>query len=630
MLSAFRSTSSPDPRDMVPQMSGSGGSVVRRSTASLGLQGKLILSFLVLLSIALGASCWLFADQSSQQLSGLMAQQARLVAYTLTLASEQPLAERNVPQLKQIGQDLLDTRNVLYVAFLDADKKPIELANRYADFGWEDVAPIGPADSKALHVVTPGTTKTFGDYVDVFTPVISRMPPAPRPTRNTAAARRTAATKATTPTTQTAATTAAIITVDGKTGHLAGYVVVGVSLDREQAQLRWVNWIVAGIGVTVVLLSLPLAYLIVYGIFKPIRHLVDATRKLAMGRLDIKVEVDRDDMIGELAESFRDMVDQLRRQREDLARTNSKLADANEQLGDANKQLADANRGLEEKVLQRTAQLEAANRRLSAEIAEKEDFLRAVSHDLNAPLRNISGMASMLLAKHRANFDEDVVHRLERIQKNVEVETDLIGELLELSRIKTRRQKMEPMDLENMVRELGGMFEEDLRSKQIQLVLDTPLPQLTAERARIRQVFQNLIDNAIKYMGSGPVREIHVGCDLQPDEAHFYVRDTGAGIEPEDVDKVFNVFRRGKSAVTAKIAGKGVGLSSVKSIIQTYSGTIWVESTVGQGSTFHFTINGQYVGAKDPSAFQPAGAEEASTESDEQGGTPEPSERRAA
>src|SRR5581483_5941171 len=126
--------------------------------------------------------------------------------------------------------------------------------------------------------------------------------------------------------------------------------------------------------------------------------------------------------------------------------------------------------------------------------------------------------------------------------KNVEAETELIGELLELSRIKTRRQKMEPMDLENLVRELGGMFEEDLRSKQIQLVLDTPLPQLTAEKARIRQVFQNLIDNAIKYMGSGQVREIHVGCNLRPDEAQFYVRDTGAGIEPEDIDKVFNVF----------------------------------------------------------------------------------------
>src|SRR5205085_4930750 len=130
-------------------------------------------------------------------------------------------------------------------------------------------------------------------------------------------------------------------------------------------------------------------------------------------------------------------------------------------------------------------------------------FLRAVSHDLNAPLRNISGMATMLLMKNREKFDEDIIHRLERIQKNVQVETDLISELLELSRIKTRRQKMETVDLRHMVEELGGMFENDLKSKQIQLIVDTPLPSLSCERARLRQVFQNLIDNAIKYMGDG-------------------------------------------------------------------------------------------------------------------------------
>ena len=111
---------------------------------------------------------------------------------------------------------------------------------------------------------------------------------------------------------------------------------------------------------------------------------------------------------------------------------------------------------------QRTAQLEAANRRLSSEIAEKEDFLRAVSHDLNAPLRNISGMTSMLLMKHGDRFNEEIVHRLQRIQKNVEAETDLISELLELSRIKTRREKMEMVETGAVVHELEGILEDDL------------------------------------------------------------------------------------------------------------------------------------------------------------------------
>jgi signal transduction histidine kinase len=119
-------------------------------------------------------------------------------------------------------------------------------------------------------------------------------------------------------------------------------------------------------------------------------------------------------------------------------------------------------------------------------------------------------------------------------------------------------------------------------------------------------VFQNLIDNAIKYMGegspaggaeTGPVKEIHVGCTVRADEAEFYVRDTGIGIEQEDLDKVFRVFRRGKNPAVQGVPGKGVGLASVKSIVETYSGTIWVESQLGRGSTFRFTINGKHVSA---------------------------------
>jgi signal transduction histidine kinase len=190
------------------------------------------------------------------------------------------------------------------------------------------------------------------------------------------------------------------------------------------------------------------------------------------------------------------------------------------------------------------------------------------------------------------------------------VETDLITELLELSRIKTRRQKMEPVDIGAMVTELAEMFENDLKTQGIRFVIDTPLPVLTCERARMRQVFQNLVDNAIKYMGDARgVREIHVGCRTRSSEAEFYVSDTGIGIDPEDLDQVFFVFRRGRNTAANNIVGKGVGLASVKSIIETYSGTIWVESAPGQGSTFRFTINGRYVPALHRQA--PAAAETA-------------------
>ena len=146
-----------------------------------------------------------------------------------------------------------------------------------------------------------------------------------------------------------------------------------------------------------------------------------------------------------------------------------------------------------------------------------------------------------------------------------------------------------------MLAEIAGVLEEDLRSKQIAFVIDTPLPVIDAERARMRQVFQNLIDNAIKYMGDGLQREIRIGCVRRDDAVEFYVKDTGMGIEPDDLSKVFVVFRRGKNTQAQNVPGKGVGLASVKSIIETYNGTIWAESQVGSGTTFRFTISGRHV-----------------------------------
>ena len=534
--------------------------------ARVGLQLRLVVWFVALIGAALGGSCSLFADQTGRQLDDLLGQQAKLVAYTLSRAAEPAMAGNHRRQLEQTGRELLGSRNVLYVRFLGRDGRPMATACRYADFAWGDVAPVDPK-ACAAYLVRPPTDRSFGDYVNAYAPVMV-----------------------------------------GGQGEAIGYVMVGVSLDRERDQLRCVTMLVIAVAAAVTLVSMPVAWGVVYGAFKPVRQLVEATRRMAAGQADFEVPTDRGDAIGVLAQSFADMAGKVRRQREDLAQTNLKLAEANGQLarangllGDANGQLAEANRDLEEKVHRRTGELEAANRRLSGEIAEKEDFLRAVSHDLNAPLRNISGMAAMLLTKHGKSLDADAVHRLDRIQKNVAVETDLLNELLELSRIKSRRGDVARVDTASVVADLAGVFEQDLQSKQIRLTFDADLPAWTAERGRVRQVFQNLIDNAIKYMGDGrPTREIHVGFDRTPGGGgEFYVRDTGIGIEAEDLDKVFHVFRRGRTAAVQAVSGKGVGLASVKSIVETYGGTIRVESVAGTGTTFRFTVGGEHLAADD-------------------------------
>ena len=530
----------------------------RRVSNRFGLQGKLVFCFMLLLSVALGASSYMFLNQSSKQLGDMIGEQGRQISSALALASKSAMTTRNRAELERIGQDLLKSRNILFVAFTDIDNRTVALASRDPDFKLD---PGDAGSTQSLMQVRPMHSPALGHYIEVVAPILHVSPASTGFVRPENIG------------------PIPLAVPQGGT-KLLGFVTVGVSQTREQAELLRINLIVVGIGCAIAMISLPMAYVLVHRVFQPIRQLVDATNQIAGGDLDASVAIDRPDVIGTLARSFNEMVIRVRRQQEALEA--------------ANDQLAEANRDLEQKVHQRTAQLETANKRLSSEIAEKEDFLRAVSHDLNAPLRNISGMASMLLMKNREKFDEDVIHRLERIQKNVQVETDLISELLELSRIKTRRQRLEPVEVGAMVHELGGVFENDLKTRNIALVVDSALPVLECERARIRQVFQNLVDNAIKYMGDGPNRSIHVGCRVWAAEAEFYVSDTGIGIDPEDLDKVFFVFRRGKNC-GVNTAGKGVGLASVKSIIETYNGRIWVESQLGVGTTFRFTINGKYV-----------------------------------
>ena len=541
----------PDDHNAAMQTWWARSSWYRRATARLGLQGKLIICFMTLLLIALCGSYYLFLRETRATLWHELSERIANVSESLAMAATQPLDQGDRAELTRIARAFVKNDDIVSVAFSDAMGKAIVSASQDPDYRKSNIDFTGTFGPRDMMQPRRAESAVFGRIVTVTAPVVSVRGEAYESSQAT---------------------------------RLVGYVTISLSeRDHEQAIGR-IYVILVLVGCVVLLLTFPFVYMIVYRIFKPIRQLVAATERIAQGDLDAKVAIDRPDLIGTLARSFNLMVQHVRAQRQELA---------------------EANRDLENKVQQRTAQLEMANKRLSNEIAEKEDFLRAVSHDLNAPLRNISGMATMLLMKSRDKFDPEIVHRLERIQKNVEAETELIAELLELSRIKTRRQKMEPVDANALVADIGDVLENDLKSRGILLVIENKLPVVHCERARLRQVFQNLIDNAIKYMGDDPakpVKEIRVGCTVRVTETEFYVRDSGIGIDAEDLGKVFFVFRRGKNTAACNVPGKGVGLASVKSIIETYNGSIWVESELGRGSTFRFTLNGKYV----PSAAEAA------------------------
>jgi len=349
-------------------------------------------------------------------------------------------------------------------------------------------------------------------------------------------------------------------------GQLSGGVRLVFDTGATRAELAKVQRRISELAAAIVLCAIPVGYLLVWRVLvQPVRSLVQATRRVGEGELDARAPVRGDDEIAELARAFNAMASEVAHMRD---------------------RLIAANRDLECKVAERTSELEVANGRLRDEMSEKEEFVRAVSHDLNAPLRNIAGMATMAVTKWREALPNDVIVRLQRIQANVEAETSLINELLELSRIRSRPQKTEPVDMRLLIGELGSTFDYELRARHIKLRIAEQMPVLHVEKNRVWQVFQNLIDNAIKYMHRPNDGWIAVGYEAVGGYHRFSVSDNGPGIPPEDQQRVFCVFRRASTAAASGVEGKGVGLALVKSVVANYDGRVWVDSQPGAGTTF--------------------------------------------
>ena len=353
--------------------------------------------------------------------------------------------------------------------------------------------------------------------------------------------------------------------------RLAGGVRLVLLIDATRKTLAATRGKIFSIAAIIVLCAIPTGYILVWQFMvRPIRKLARTTHRLAQGDYSARAEFTQRDETGELASAFDHMADQVSSMRNELLANNVQL---------------------EQKVAARTEDLQRANGRLCDEMRDKEEFLRAVSHDLNAPLRNIAGMATMISMKWRDEMPEEVLARLQRIQSNVDHETSLLEELLELSRIKTRRQSRQLVDIGQMLAGLAETFEYELTSRSIELEIDPSMPTLNVEPNRIRQVFQNLIDNAIKYMHRQTGGRICISHKLVEGMHEFCVSDNGPGISADQQEKVFCVFRRGSSTSTAATQGKGVGLAVVRTVVSTYDGQAWVTSAPGQGASFFFSLS---------------------------------------
>jgi two-component system phosphate regulon sensor histidine kinase PhoR len=424
------------------------------------------------------------------------------------------------------------------------------------------------------------------------------------------------------------------------------------SVDQAVAELRRALWIAAGLGLAG---SLALSYLVSWLTLRPVEELRDVVRALAGGQLERRLRWRSQDELGEIAGSINRLAEQLRQRLDEATSEKEQLEtvlasmvdgvlvlDRDDRILLANPRwrellgvwgevrgrrpievirhagVADTLREAAEtrEIVVREVELGGAEPRhvqihavglptqgsRAGTVAVfhdvtgirhleqvRRDFIANASHELRTPLTVIRGFAETLL--HGPVSREELKPMLEAIARNGERLGNLVDDLLELSRIESRKHPLQPteVDVERVVRLLLRDLEPRLRAARLAAeVRAEPTPPALADPRALEQVLSNLLDNAIKY--TNPGGRIAVGIAPRDGQVRVAVEDSGIGIPEADRSRIFERFYRADKARSRALGGTGLGLSIVKHLVQGMGGDIFVESEPGRGSTFTFTL----------------------------------------
>ena len=261
----------------------------------------------------------------------------------------------------------------------------------------------------------------------------------------------------------------------------------------------------------------------------------------------------------------------------ELMNRNLQLKQEIENRRKAEGEIKKLNEELEKRVMERTAELEATN-------IELKDFAYVVSHDLKAPLRAVSQLSGWLGEDYGDVIDEDGQKLISLLIGRVKRMHNLIDGILQYSRIGRIKEEKKAVDLNMLVREVIDLID---IPDNIRVIIEKDLPTITCEQTRIKQVFENLLDNAIKFMDK-PLGEIRIGCSDKGTFWEFTVADNGPGIDEKYYKKIFQIFQT--LSTQDQVESTGIGLSLVKKIIENSGGKLRLESKISEGSTFFFTL----------------------------------------
>jgi signal transduction histidine kinase len=319
------------------------------------------------------------------------------------------------------------------------------------------------------------------------------------------------------------------------------------------------------IGAIVILVVVLVALIVSHSISKPITQLAQATRIITGGDLTRRAEVKSADEIGELAHEFNTMV---------------------ERVGEQTEEMRALNLTLEQRVAERTEELSRTTDRLARSNTDLEQFAYVASHDLQEPLRAMSGFCQLLQRRYQGKLDATADDYIQEVVAGAERMQRLIVDLLDYSRVGRKGKPFEPTDCTAIIEQTLARLHASIEETDAQVRYDG-LPTVNGDPLQLAQVFQNLISNAVKFRGDR-TPEIHISAEPRADEWLFSVRDRGIGIDPKFKERIFVIFQR--LHTREQYPGTGIGLAICKRIIERHGGRMWLESQPGHGSNFLFTI----------------------------------------
>jgi len=349
-----------------------------------------------------------------------------------------------------------------------------------------------------------------------------------------------------------------------------GAVRLGLSLRSVDAYIaQLLKWRVGFIGAFLILGTITI-YAFSRRITRPINRLTDRARQIADGHLDQNIPVDSRDEIGNLAQSFNDMAQSLK---ENISHRDKLLT-----------QLQELNRTLEDRIQQRTAQIEAVNEELREATHHKSQFLANVNHELRTPVSAIISSARLVLRKTHGQIPQVQMENLSGLLQTAEHLLSLINGLLDLSRIEAGQieVRVEPVKVDELIHRTASTLEPMLQRDRVRLTREVAsnIPVLVTDREKLRQIIFNLLGNAAKFTDEG---EIKIAASRQNGSLRLVVSDTGIGMEEEELKHIFEEFRQGDFA---KHDGAGLGLAIVKKLVDLLGGEVYADSEAGKGSTF--------------------------------------------